>query len=55
MIGCGQTNSYVYKEEVLAVADTKAEMTIDGMSCQAGCAAHIDEEFKKLAVWFLLI
>ena len=43
-IGCGQSNSYVYKEEVLAVADTKAEMRIDGMSCQAGCAAYIDEE-----------
>ena len=32
LIGCGQSNSSEYKEEVLAVADTKAEMTIDGMS-----------------------
>ena len=49
MIGCGQTNSSEYKEDVLAVADTKAEMTIDGMSCQVGCAAHIDEELEKVS------
>ena len=49
MIGCGQTNSSEYKEEVLAVADTKAEMRIDGMSCQAGCAAYIDEELQKVS------
>ena len=49
IIGCGQSNSYVYKEEVLAVADTKAEMRIDGMSCQAGCAAYIDEELQKVS------
>ena len=46
MIGCGLTNSSEYKEEILAVADTKAEMTIDGMSCQVGCAAYIDEELE---------
>ena len=49
MIGCGQSNSYVYKEEVLAVADTKAEITIDGMTCQVGCAAHINEELEKVS------
>ena len=48
MIGCDQNNSSEYKEEVLAVADTKAEMTIDGMSCQVGCAAYIDEELEKV-------
>ena len=49
LIGCGQSNSSEYKEEVLAVADTKAEMTIDGMTCQAGCAAYIDEELEKVS------
>ena len=49
LIGCGQSNSFEYKEEVLAVADTKAEITIDGMSCQAGCAAYIDEELEKVS------
>ena len=49
MIGCDQNNSSEYKEEVLAVADTKAEMKIDGMSCQVGCAAHIHEELEKVS------
>ena len=49
MIGCGQSNSSAYKEKVLDVADTKAEMTIDGMSCQVGCAAYIDEELEKVS------
>ena len=49
LIGCGQSNSFEYKEEVLAVADTKAEITIDGMSCQVGCAAYIDEELEKFS------
>ena len=49
LIGCGQSNSSEYKEEVLAVADTKAEMTIDGMTCQVGCAAYIDEELEKVS------
>tara|TARA_B100000886_G_scaffold340532_1_gene310901 strand:+ start:1041 stop:1415 length:375 start_codon:yes stop_codon:yes gene_type:complete len=48
-IGCGQSNSSEYKEEVLAVADTKAEMNIDGMTCQVGCAAYIDEELEKVS------
>ena len=49
LIGCGQSNSSQYKEEVLAVADAKAEITIDGMSCQVGCAAYIDEELEKVS------
>ena len=49
LIGCGQSNSSEYKDEVLAVADTKVEMTIDGMSCQVGCAAYIDEELEKFS------
>ena len=49
LISCTQSNSSDYKEEVLAVADTKAEMTIDGMSCQVGCAAYIDEELEKVS------
>ena len=49
LIGCSQSNSSEYKEEVLAVADTKAEMTIDGMTCQAGCAAYIDEKLEKVS------
>ena len=49
LIGCGQSNSFEYKEEVLAVADTNAEITIDGMSCQVGCAAYIDEELEKVS------
>ena len=49
LIGCNQSNSSKYKEEVFAVADTKAEMTIDGMSCQVGCAAYIDEELEKVS------
>ena len=49
LIGCGQSNSSEYKDEVLAVADTKVEMTIDGMSCQVGCAAYIDEELEKVS------
>ena len=49
LIGCGQSNSSEYKEEVLAVADTKAEITIYGMSCQVGCAAYIDEELEKVS------
>ena len=48
LISCGQSNFSDFKEEVHAVADTKAEMTIDGMSCQVGCAAHIDEELEKV-------
>ena len=49
LISCTQSNSSDYKEEVLAVADTKVEMTIDGMSCQVGCAAYIDEELEKVS------
>ncbi len=49
LIGCGQSNSSEYKEEVFAVADTKVEMTIDGMNCQVGCAAYIDEELEKVS------
>lgn len=49
LIGCGQSNSSEYKDEVLAVADTKVEMIIDGMSCQVGCAAYIDEELEKVS------
>lgn len=49
LISCTQSNSSDYKEEVHAVADTKAEMTIDGMSCQVGCAAYIDEELEKVS------
>ena len=49
LIGCGQSNSSEYKEEVLAVADTKVEMIIDGMSCQVGCADYIDEELEKVS------
>jgi copper chaperone CopZ len=49
LIGCTQSNSSKYKEEVFAVADAKAEMTIDGMSCQVGCAAYIDEELEKVS------
>ena len=49
LIGCGQSNSSEYKDEVHAVADTKVEMTIDGMSCQVGCAAYIDEELEKVS------
>lgn len=49
LISCTQSNSSDYKEEVLAVADTKAEMTIDGMSCQVNCAAYIDEELEKVS------
>lgn len=49
LINCTQSNSSDYKEEVLAVADTKAEMTIDGMSCQVNCAAYIDEELEKVS------
>ena len=48
-IGCAQSNSSDYNEEVLALADTKVEMTIDGMSCQVGCAAYIDEELEKVS------
>ena len=49
LIGCGQSNSSEYKEEVLAVADTKAEFTIVCMSCQVGCAAYIDDELEKFS------
>ena len=49
MIGCGQSSSSEYKEEVLAVADTKAEMTINGMSCQVGCADYINDELEKVS------
>ena len=49
LMGCGQSNSSEYKEEVLAVADTKAEMSIYGMTCQVGCAAYIDEELEKVS------
>ena len=48
LIGCGQSNSSEYKEEVLVVADTRADMIIDGMSCQVGCAAYIDAELEKV-------
>ena len=49
LIGCGQSNSSEYKEEVFAVADTKVEMIINGMSCQVGCAAYIDEALEKVS------
>ena len=49
LIGCGQSNSSEYKEEVFAVADTKVEMTIDGMSCQVGCADYINDELEKVS------
>ena len=47
LISCTQSNSSDYKEEFYN--DTKAEMTIDGMSCQVGCAAYIDEELEKVS------
>ena len=49
LISCTQSNSSDYKEEVLTVADTKLEMTIDGMICQVGCAAYIDVELEKVS------
>lgn len=48
IVGCGQSNPSELKEEVIEVADTKAELIVEGMSCQVGCAAYIDEELEKI-------
>ena len=48
IVGCGQSKPSELKEEVIEVADTKAELIVEGMSCQVGCAAYIDEELEKM-------
>lgn len=48
MVGCVPSNSSDFKEEFIEVADTKAEFIVEGMSCQVGCAAYIDEELEKM-------
>jgi len=48
IVGCGQTKQSEYKEEIVEVADTKADLIVEGMSCQVGCAAYIDEELEKI-------
>ena len=48
IVGCGQTKQSEYKEEIVEVADTKAQITIEGMSCQVGCATYIGEELEKM-------
>ena len=48
IVGCGQTEQSEYKEEIVEVADTKADLIVEGMSCQVGCAAYIDEELEKI-------
>jgi len=48
LFSCGQANQSEVKEEVLVVADTKAELVVEGMSCQVGCASYIDEALEKI-------
>lgn len=48
LFSCGQNTTSEVKSEVTALADAKAEFIIEGMSCQVGCAAYIDEELEKL-------
>ncbi|MBL6657590.1 MAG: heavy-metal-associated domain-containing protein [Flavobacteriales bacterium] len=48
LVSCGQNTTSNVESEVMALADAKAEFIIDGMSCQVGCAAYIDEELEKL-------
>lgn len=48
LFSCGQNATSEVESEVTALADAKAEFIIEGMSCQVGCAAYIDEELEKL-------
>ena len=48
LVSCGQNTTSNVESEANALADAKAEFVIDGMSCQVGCAAYIDEELEKL-------
>jgi len=48
VIGCGPAKKSDFKEEIIEVADTKADLIVEGMSCQVGCAAYIDEELEKI-------
>ena len=55
IVGCGQSKPSELKEEVIEVADTKAELIVEGMSCQVGCAAYIDEELEKIHLLLSLL
>jgi len=48
LVSCGQNSTSEVDSEVTVLADAKAEFMIEGMSCQVGCAAYIDEELEKL-------
>lgn len=48
VIGCGPAKESELKDDVVELADAKAQMIIEGMSCQAGCASYIVEELEKL-------
>ena len=48
IIGCGQAKKSELKEDSIEIADTKAQIMIEGMSCQVGCANYIIEELEAL-------
>lgn len=48
LFSCGQNTTSEVESDTTALADAKAEFIIEGMSCQVGCAAFIDEELEKL-------
>ena len=48
LFSCGQNTTSEVEYDTTALADAKAEFIIEGMSCQVGCAAFIDEELEKL-------
>ncbi|MEC8610642.1 MAG: heavy metal-associated domain-containing protein [Bacteroidota bacterium] len=49
LLACTTSEKVDTKSEPIAVADATAQFTIEGMSCQVGCAAYIDEELEKMS------
>ena len=47
-VSCGQGNTSVNASQKIVLADTKATLSIEGMSCQKGCADFISKELEKL-------
>jgi len=48
LFSCGQNTTSEVENTVEVLADAKAEFGIEGMSCQVGCAAFINEELLNL-------
>jgi periplasmic mercuric ion binding protein len=48
LLACGDSQNKQLTEEVIVDADASAFLTVEGMVCEAGCAAYIDKELESL-------